>query len=281
MQKQLENLLLIVKGFILGIANIIPGVSGGTLAMTMGIYEDIIKSISSILKTPKKSLKLLLYLGIGGVLSILILSKLLNYTLTNYAFATTLFFIGLIVGGFPLLLKKAKGHKVSLGYLLSFLSTTSLVIILRLLQTSENTVSLNNVSLFTMIILLLVGMLAASTMVIPGVSGSFVLMLIGFYKPILNTISNITKINLLGHNLLILVPFGIGVLLGIVLTAKLIEYLLKKYEIYTYYGIYGFILASILVLILNVYNKATGIPEVVVGILLVLLGTFIGYKLGD
>lgn len=281
MQKQLENLLLILKGFILGIANIIPGVSGGTLAMTMGIYEDIIKSISSILKTPKKSLKLLLYLGIGAALSILILSKLLNYTLTNYAFATTLFFIGLIVGGFPLLLKKAKGHKVSLGYLLSFLSTTSLVIILRLLQTSENTVSLNNVSLFTMIILLLVGMLAASTMVIPGVSGSFVLMLIGFYKPILNTISNITKINLLGHNLLILVPFGIGVLLGIVLTAKLIEYLLKKYEIYTYYGIYGFILASILVLILNVYNKATGIPEVVVGILLVLLGTFIGYKLGE
>jgi hypothetical protein len=281
MQKQLENLLLILKGFILGIANIIPGVSGGTLAMTMGIYEDIIKSISSILKTPKKSLKLLLHLGIGAVLSILILSKLLNYTLTNYAFATTLFFIGLIVGGFPLLLKKAKGHKVSLGYLLSFLSTTSLVIILRLLQTSENTVSLNNVSLFTIIILLLVGMLAASTMVIPGVSGSFVLMLIGFYKPILNTISNITKINLLGHNLLILVPFGIGVLLGIVLTAKLIEYLLKKYEIYTYYGIYGFILASILVLILNVYNKATGIPEVVVGILLVLLGTFIGYKLGE
>lgn len=281
MQKQLENLLLILKGFILGIANIIPGVSGGTLAITMGIYEDIIKSISSILKTPKKSLKLLLYLGIGAALSILILSKLLNYTLTNYAFATTLFFIGLIVGGFPLLLKKAKGHKVSLGYLLSFLSTTSLVIILRLLQTSENTVSLNNVSLFTMIILLLVGMLAASTMVIPGVSGSFVLMLIGFYKPILNTISNITKINLLGHNLLILVPFGIGVLLGIVITAKLIEYLLKKYEIYTYYGIYGFILASILVLILNVYNKATGIPEVVVGILLVLLGTFIGYKLGE
>lgn len=281
MQKQLENLILILKGFILGIANIIPGVSGGTLAMTMGIYEDIIKSISSILKTPKKSLKLLLYLGIGAALSILILSKLLNYTLTNYAFATTLFFIGLIVGGFPLLLKKAKGHKVSLGYLLSFLSTTSLVIILRLLQTSENTVSLNNVSLFTIIILLLVGMLAASTMVIPGVSGSFVLMLIGFYKPILNTISNITKFNLLGHNLLILVPFGIGVLLGIVLTAKLIEYLLKKYEIYTYYGIYGFILASILVLILNVYNKATGIPEVVVGILLVLLGTFIGYKLGE
>ena len=281
MQKQLENLLLILKGFILGIANIIPGVSGGTLAMTMGIYEDIIKSISSILKTPKKSLKLLLYLGIGAALSILILSKLLNYTLTKYAFATTLFFIGLIVGGFPLLLKKAKGHKVSLGYLLSFLSTTSLVIILRLLQTSENTVSLNNVSLFTIIILLLVGMLAASTMVIPGVSGSFVLMLIGFYKPILNTISNITKFNLLGHNLLILVPFGIGVLLGIVLTAKLIEYLLKKYEIYTYYGIYGFILASILVLILNVYNKATGIPEVVVGILLVLLGTFIGYKLGE
>ncbi len=281
MQKQLENLILILKGFILGIANIIPGVSGGTLAMTMGIYEDIIKSISSILKTPKKSLKLLLYLGIGAALSILILSKLLNYTLTNYAFATTLFFIGLIVGGFPLLLKKAKGHKIRVGYLLSFLSTTSLVIILRLLQRTENTVSLNNVSLFTIIILLLVGMLAASTMVIPGVSGSFVLMLIGFYKPILNTISNITKINLLGHNLLILVPFGIGVLLGIVLTAKLIEYLLKKYEIYTYYGIYGFILASILVLILNVYNKATGIPEVVVGILLVLLGTFIGYKLGE
>lgn len=281
MQKQLENLLLILKGFILGIANIIPGVSGGTLAMTMGIYEDIIKSISSILKTPKKSLKLLLYLGIGAALSILILSKLLNYTLTNYAFATTLFFIGLIVGGFPLLLKKAKGHKVSLGYLLSFLSTTSLVIILRLLQRTENTVSLNNISLFTMIILLLVGMLAASTMVIPGVSGSFVLMLIGFYKPILNTISNITKFNLLGHNLLILVPFGIGVLLGIVITAKVIEYLLKKYEIYTYYGIYGFILASILVLILNVYNKATGMPEVVVGILLVLLGTFIGYKLGE
>lgn len=276
-----EYIILAIKGFLLGIANIIPGVSGGTLAITMGIYEDLIGAVSHFFKNLKKNIKFLVPLGIGAVLSIVLMSKVINYCLNNYPFPTTLFFLGLIVGGLPLLTKKVKGKKLKPSNIALFLLTFSVVMIMAFLNEGTSVVDLTKINLGQEILLFLVGNVAAATMVIPGISGSFVLMLLGYYKPIVGTISNLTNFSELGHNLLILMPFGFGVLIGAVLIAKLLEFLFKKYEVPTYYAILGFIIASVFGLALTLVGTPVTVLEVLIGLVLFVLSFGIGYKLGD
>ena len=119
-----ENILLIVKGMIIGLANVIPGVSGGTLMITLGIYEQVIDIISHFFSNFKKNLKFIIPLGIGVVLSLLVFSKIIGISLEKYPFATTLFFLGLIVGGLPILvnnLNKNKDSKKVSNYIIAFL----------------------------------------------------------------------------------------------------------------------------------------------------------------
>ena len=129
--------------------------------------------------------------------------------------------------------------------------------------------------------LFVIGMISAATMVIPGISGSFVLMLLGYYEPIVNTIKDLTNFSLLGHNLLILIPFGLGILIGIVLVARLIEYLLNRYPIKTYYGVLGFVLASLVAIVKPLIGISPSAIEIVIAIILVIVGGGIAYKLGD
>ncbi len=276
-----NKIVLMIKGFLFGIANIIPGVSGGTLALTMGVYEDLIESISHFFKDVKKSLKFLCVFGLGAILSILLMSKVISLSLDKFPFPTTLFFVGLIIGGIPLLTRKVRKNKVKPFNVLLFLITFGIVIGMAFMQEGNNVVSLSNVTPWMMFLLFIVGMVAAATMVIPGVSGSFVLMLLGFYKPVVNTVSQLTDFSMLGHNLLVLVPFGIGVLLGIVLIAKLIEFLFNKYELSTYYAILGFLIASIFTLCATLFGVDFSNIEVVVGVVLFVIAAVIGYKLGD
>ena len=276
-----NSIILAIKGFLLGIANIIPGVSGGTLAMTLGIYQDLIGAISHFFKNLKKNLKLLIPLGIGMVAAILLGSKVITYCLDKFPFPTTLFFIGLIVGGIPLLTKKVKGKKIKPINIASFLLPFSIVMIMTLLNPGNNVVDLSTMSIIKFIFLVIIGMIAAATMVIPGVSGSFVLMLLGYYEPIVGTVGNLTDFSKFGHNLLILAPFGIGILIGIVLVAKLIEYLLEKHEIPTYYAIIGFVTASVIGLGIGFTGIATSTLQVLIGIVLFIISFIIGYKLGD
>lgn len=148
-------------------------------------------------------------------------------------------------------------------------------------QSGSNVVDFSRAGILIYPVLLLVGAVAAATMVIPGVSGSFVLMLLGFYKPIINTISNLTKLENVGSNLLILVPFCIGILIGIILIAKLIEFLLKKYEVKTYFAILGFVFASIITLIKPLFAISTSLWQVILGVILCFVGGGVAYKLGD
>ena len=277
----MEYLMLILKGMIIGIANIIPGVSGGTLMITLGIYQDVIETISHFFKDIKKSLKLVIPLGIGMVLSILILSKIISVCLDKYPFPTTFFFIGLIIGGIPLLWKKVSASRYKYNNWLIFLITFGIVLTFTFLKSSDYVVSFDNLDLFGYIGLFIVGMLAAATMVIPGISGSFVLMLVGYYEPIVNTIKDLTNVSLLSHNLLILIPFGIGILIGIVLVAKLIEWLLSKYPIKTYYGVLGFVMASVVAIIKPLISNSANVIEIVISIILLIVGGVIAYKLGD
>lgn len=276
-----NNIILMIKGAIFGVANVIPGVSGGTIALTMGVYEDLISSISHFFKKPKKSLKFILPFAIGAVFSILLMSKLISFCLSKFPFPTTLFFVGLILGGVPLLTRKIKNKKVKPFNIGLFILTFLIVLGMSLMNSGTREISLANPSIFMYFILALVGMVAAATMVIPGISGSFVLMLLGFYEPIVNTVGDLTNFSNLGHNLLILMPFGIGVLVGIVLIAKLIEYLFNKYEISTYYAILGFVIASILTLVMGVLSSSIPVIHILVGLVLLVLGAFAGYRLGD
>ena len=276
-----KNIILMLKGAVFGVANIIPGVSGGTIALTMGVYEDLISSISHFLKKPKNSLKFILPFAIGAAFSILLMSKLISFCLSKFPFPTTLFFVGLILGGVPLLTKKIKKKKVKPLNIGLFILTFLIVLGMNFMNSGTSEISLANPSIFMYFILALVGMVAAATMVIPGISGSFVLMLLGFYEPIVNTVGDLTNFSNLGHNLLILMPFGIGVLVGIILIAKLIEYLFDKYEIPTYYAILGFVMASILTLVMGVLSSSISVIHILVGLILLVLGAFVGYKLGD
>ncbi len=277
-----KNILLILKGMIIGLANVIPGVSGGTLMITLGIYEQVIDTISHFFTNFKKNLKFIIPLGIGVILSLLLFSKIIGLSLEKFPFATTLFFLGLIIGGMPLIIKNMKKNKDSKkisNYIIAFLAF-AFIILFAFLKTG-NEVNLNNLSPIGYLILFLVGILASATMVIPGISGSFVLMLVGYYQPIINTVRSITDFSLIGHNILILGIFGIGVLIGIVLVSKLIELLLKKFETKTYYAVFGFVLASCIAIIKPLITYDISIIEILVGIILFFLGVFSAYKISE
>ena len=276
----MEYLLLIIKGMIIGVANIIPGVSGGTLMITLGLYEQVIDTISHFFKNFKKNLKFILPLGIGMIIAILLLSKLISLCLKEFPFPTTFFFIGLIIGGIPLLWRRAEAAKGKYSNWLVFVLTFSIVSLFAFLK-GGNIISLENLDIMGYFSLVLVGMVSAATMVIPGISGSFVMMLLGYYEPIVNTIKSLTNFDLLTQNLLILIPFGIGIIIGIVLVAKLIEYLLNKYPVKTYYGVLGFVIASLIAIIKPITILSPSIIELLISVVLIIAGSIIAYKLGD
>lgn len=276
-----DKILLVLKGMIIGLANIIPGVSGGTLMITLGLYEEIIETISHFFKNFKKNLKFIIPLAIGMVLAILILSKVISLCLDKYPFPTTMLFIGLIIGGIPLIWRRTSAAKKNVSNWLVFLITFAIVVTFAFLKSGDSIVDLNSLTPIGYITLFIVGMVASATMVIPGISGSFVLMMLGYYEPIVNTIKDLTKFDLLGHNLLILIPFGLGIIVGIVLVAKLIEYLLKKYPFKTYYGVLGFVLASLVAIAKPLFGISPTILEVIISIVLVIAGGLVAYKLGD
>ena len=275
-----EKLTLVIKGFLIGVANIIPGVSGGTLAITLGIYEKLIGAISHFFKNLKENIKFIMPIGIGAVLSILLLSRVISFCLDKYTLATILFFIGLILGGIPLLNKKIKGHYKNVSNIIIFLLSFGFVVALSILK-GENVVSFENMNIINYIMLFLVGVVAAATMIIPGVSGSFVLMLLGYYKPIVDTIGALTKFNNIWQNIMILVPFGIGVLVGIVAISKLLEFLFKKYEVKTYFGVMGFIMASIITIFTGAEGLVFSVPQLLIGLMLLGIGFIAAYKLGE
>ena len=277
----MKNLILIIKGIVIALANIIPGVSGGTLMITLGVYEQIIDIISHPFKNLKNNWKFILFIGIGAVAGILGFSKLISYCLDKFPLATPLFFIGLIIGGLPLLFRKGKvKNNIKVSNVIIFLITFGIVLLFTFLNSGNSVVTITT-DIKGIVLLFLVGMVSASSMIIPGISGSFMLMLLGYYKPIIDTVSNLTKFNNLWDNLKILIPFGFGLVFGIVLVAKLIEYLLKKYEVKTYFGVIGFVLASIIAIIVPLFKVSFNVVELIVGIILLVLGSLATFKISN
>lgn len=290
MKKIKSFIVLVVKGFIMGIANVIPGVSGGTLALTLGIYERFIGAISHFFSNFKSNIKFLIPVAVGMVLSILSMSRVIEYSYEHFPIPTTLFFVGLVIGGIPMLFNKVKGkkEKKQVSTWIIFLCTFALVIVMAFADQifgSAADINLSGMNFGGYVALFVVGVVAAATMVIPGVSGSLVLMLLGYYYPILGVINAITGFENLFENVIIAGVFAVGVLIGIVLISKLIEFLFNKFEVKTYYGVLGFIFASVIAIPISAYNSIDNlvfsVHQILIGIVTMAAGFGIAYKLGD
>lgn len=274
-----EKIIIFLKGMLLGSAMIIPGVSGGTLAISLGLYERIINTISHFFKDFKNNLLFIINLGLGILASLVLGALILNYTFEHYPIPTILFFIGLLIGSIPSLMKKVDfKNTIKISNILFFLIGISIVLGVYLLKGNNDVVFSNNFNAIQTIKLVLVGIIAAATLVVPGISGSFMLMVLGYYEPILKTITDLIKFNNITNNLIILAPFGVGVLLGIIGIAKLIEYLLKKHEIKTYYAIIGFLVASIIEIFISLFSYTTNLIQIIVSMVLFLLGLLLTLK---
>ena len=262
----------ILRGIVIGVANIIPGVSGGTMMVSMGIYDLLIHSITHLFKEFKKSiLTLLLYL-IGMGLGILVLSYVLSALLnpvTGYPLPTYTAFIGLILGGLSPLLHKVDKKKVNGLCIALFVLFFALIVVMAIPGSIENAQRLD-IDLLQVVILVAVGVIASGTMIIPGVSGSMMLMLLGYYTPVINAVKGLIPALSSGNgaaianSLLTLLPFALGVVLGIFGVAKLIEWLMARYPNPTYCSVLGLVLASPVGILLKNRNALGNVNALII-----------------
>lgn len=277
----------ILKGIIIGVANAIPGVSGGTMMVSMGIYDEIIGSLTHLFKDFKKSVMTLLPYFIGMAIGIVGLAFVIDYLFKTFPLQTKLLFIGLILGGVPILLNKVKGKKIGVPHVIVFLILFVAIIVMEYFGGENTTVTLS-VTPLQILLLFLVGIVASATMIIPGVSGSMMLMILGYYSPIMALVKNAVvalsnrDMDALINCFKFILPFGIGVVVGIFAVAKLVEMLMEKHETITYSGILGLVASSPFVILMGTSLAVLNLSSILTGVLTLVLGTFIAFKLsGD
>ena len=280
---------MILKGVVIGIANAIPGVSGGTMMVSMGIYDKLIHAITHLFSEFKKSMKLVIPILIGAALGIVILSTVIEKMFAVVPIQTNLLFIGLIVGGLPMMTNKVKGKKPSAACIIGFLVFFTVVVVMAAIGESEGAAADVSFGLVNVIKLFFIGVVAAATMVIPGVSGSMMLMILGYYETIISTVNTLVKaaVTLDMQGIMtgcgVLIPFGIGVVIGIGVIAKLVEITFEKYPDVAYWCIIGLIVSSpigIVLMNLDAFKAHMGIVAILTGIVALAIGGVIAFKLG-
>lgn len=275
----------IIRGLFIGIANMIPGVSGGTMAVSMGIYDKIIEAVNNLFKDFKNSIKTLFPYGIGIAVGVIGLSYIMEFLLTDYELPTIALFIGLILGGLSPIIKRVENEKFKATHCISFLILLLAIILPSVYAGSLGIKPLTGFNLFSIIILVLMGMLSAGAMVIPGVSGSMLLMMLGYYEYLNSAISGIVtalvKFDIGGIliNAGILIPYGIGVLIGIFMMAKLIGFFLKRYPNATMWGIIGLIVASPFAILVGVSTANITTIFIIISIITFVIGYIVADKL--
>lgn len=277
----------IFRGMVIGIANVIPGVSGGTMMVSMGIYDRLILVLTHFIRRMKEAVALLAPIMIGMLLAIAIFAKIFSEILfPRFPLQTNLFFIGLILGGLPVIYGKVRGNTIRVPQIIAFILFFAMVVGFALVGEGGGEGADISFSAGNVVRLFGVGIIAAATMVIPGVSGSMIMMILGYYNTIIDTINDFINalkafdIAAMLDTFVVLVPFGIGVLVGIVAVAKLIEFMLKKFPLVTYWAIIGLIVASPFAILIMMEIGAIGVLEIVTGVVLLAAGFFISMKLG-
>ena len=267
------------------------------MAVSLGIYDKLIGSVSNLLKDWRSSVRTLLPLLIGCGIGIVGFTYAIEYLLSHHTFVTCMAFVGLILGGLPVLFqalrKELRTQKKSIGIsgAVAFILFFAICAFLPMLKNNQDVLTSFTVTPMTMILLFLVGVIASATMVIPGVSGSMVMMILGYYYAVINTIKgfldSLKAFDMPGliHGACLLIPFGIGVLLGIFLIAKLITFLFEKFGIQTYCAILGLIIASPFAIFYNtgLFSQLSSltIGSVILGVVLAAAGAVLTLKMGE
>jgi putative membrane protein len=249
-----------IKGFIVGIAFIIPGVSGGTLAIYLGIYKKLLDAIAGIFTRFKESMKFLIPFGIGVVLSVLGLAKLFGFLIEWNSFIVLMFFIGLLAGGIKQIIQKANLKDMKWSSFLSLILSFGILITIIIIDKTKSAQGIEYFELNPSDYFLIIGLgiVSATTMIVPGISGSAMLMVLGFYTAIVtNVIGNVLDFSNLSYNFQVLVFFAIGIAIGIIGFSKLISFLLERFSKQTYMAILGFVLASIVGVFLEIKDPAS------------------------
>ncbi len=242
-------LIKLLKGALIGIAVVIPGVSGGSMAMSMGIYDQLINLVTDS-KGAKRHIRTLLPYLLGMVLGVIAFSYVIDLLFKSYPLQTACAFAGMILGALPMLLGRVKGQRFHVSHALIMLCTAVLIVLLTISSRSVGAVFSLTSDVPHMLLVLGLGFCASATMIIPGFSGSMVLILFGYFQPILEYVNGFTlallSLNFPGmlQRLIILVPFSLGVLGGIFFMARVVRLLMSRFPYATYYGIIGLVLAS-------------------------------------
>lgn len=231
-------LLNALKGSLIGAANTIPGVSGGTIAVVTRLYDDLVASVGGFFRTGwKKNAAFLLPVVVGVAAGIVVFADAVEFFQERFPMGTTFFFMGLILGSVPFLLKVTFRERFSATYLIPFVIAFGVLVAMALAGRPPAAEPITELTLATGVMVFLAGVISSATMIIPGISGSFVLLLIGMYSTFIRAASDLNF-----AVLAVLVP---GFIVGIVLVSKVINFLLTRYHGITYWGINGLVLGSV------------------------------------
>lgn len=259
MKKVVSYIKILLCGMIFGVANVIPGVSGGTMLVVFGMYDRLTEAISGI-KDIFRNIVFLVFFGAGAGVGILGFAKLLNSLFENFPVQTNMYFIGLILGSIPLVYRLGtEEQKAKPLCLVPLLIAGAVVVGLAVLQNSmgdaeQAAESVAGFDILMTIKLVVFAFIAAVAMIIPGVSGSFVMMLLGVYQTVISAI----QFNAL--NFYVIIPVAVGVVLGVILGAKIISTLMKKFRLMAYSAIMGLVIGSVYAILPNGFgfNLQTG-----------------------
>lgn len=238
----IKNIVVALKGFAMGAANVIPGVSGGTIALLTGIFNELIDALDAIMSfsTWKLLIKgqfkefwetihgtFLLWLAVGVIISVFSLAKLMDYVLDHHPVQTWAFFFGLIIVSAVFMLSDIKGWKGSdVAWLVFGVALGAFICLLSPTETTS-----------AMWFIAVCGAIAICTMILPGISGSFILVLLGKYEYIMEAVSE--------FNIPVLLVFAIGCLVGIVAFSKFLHWLIGRFEKQTLLVLIGFTIGAL------------------------------------
>ncbi|MCR5062613.1 MAG: DUF368 domain-containing protein [Treponema sp.] len=285
---------IFVIGIIVGMANVIPGVSGGTLAVVFNIYDKFVNAITFNVKKLWANKRFVVPLLVGMALGVLILSKIITKLYERFPFQTNCFFTGLVLGSIPLLLslvlKRAPGLENQpkyftvpriIGMVICAVAGFAVLIFFDMKDSSMSRDVAENMILpaitFPLVVRIFVaGVIGAVAMIIPGISGSLLMLMMGVYTIIISSIPALFVKETMFHAFFLLLPNGIGVLIGLLCGAKLISYLLKKAPHQTYSVIFGLICGSVLVVFPG-FREFSGAVKIISGIICIIAGAAMAY----
>lgn len=243
----------LIRGFCMALADSVPGVSGGTVAFILGFYDKFIGSIRDLLsvKTTKEEKKealiFLIKIGIGWVIGFLLAVSFISSIFEKHIYNISSLFVGFIIFAIPIIIKEEKeslkGKYKNLLFMIIGIAVVVLISVLKPANSAITDLAWKNINIGSCIFVFFVGMIAISAMVLPGISGSTLLLIFGLYAPIINAIRQVMHFKL--EYLPILIIFALGVITGMVSVVKFINYSLKRFRSQTIYLVLGLMIGSL------------------------------------